>query len=201
MHILASDFSHDSSGKGAVDQALQHIDKLDGLIINHGTLGEVQLLANSSGDGWRKTFDVNFFSVVEIVQAALPALRKSKGRIIFTSSGSATKGGATWGAYGASKAALNHLAMTLQQEGPQVTTVSVRPGMVDTQMQTEIREVHGTTMREADREKYMNAKTKGFLLRPEQPGNVLAKMALGVPHDLSGSFVSWNDEVLKDFQD
>jgi NAD(P)-dependent dehydrogenase (short-subunit alcohol dehydrogenase family) len=39
------------------------------------------------------------------------------------------------GAYGSSKAALNHLARTLAVEEPDVTTVAVRPGVVDTDMQ------------------------------------------------------------------
>lgn len=199
--ILATNFSHDSSGKGVVNHALRDFPRLDALIVNHGTLGEVQRVANSSTDGWRKTFDVNFFSVVDIVQAALPALRKSKGRIIFTSSGAALNAYSTWGAYGASKAALNHLAMTLKNEEPEVTTVSVRPGVVDSDMQKEIREVHHKTMDEKDREKFLKAKEKGELLRPEQPGNVIARLAVGAPRELSGMFVSWNDEKLKKFQD
>lgn len=59
---------------------------------------------------WKELFDVNFFSVVQTLQFALPYLRKeSKGRVVFVSSGAATKGYVGWGAYSASKAALNSL--------------------------------------------------------------------------------------------
>lgn len=214
VRLFASDLSHDGSGGGAVIQALRHTESMEdlseslqhsgtlhGLVVNHGTLGEVQRVANSSTEGWLHTFHVNLFSVVSIVQAALPALRKGKGTIIFTSSGAAQNAYSTWGAYGASKAALNHLAMTLKNEEPDVTTLSIRPGVVDSDMQREIREVHNATMDEKDRVKFLEAKRMGTLLRPEQPGNVIAKLAVGAPKELSGQFLSWNDEVLKDFQD
>jgi NAD(P)-dependent dehydrogenase (short-subunit alcohol dehydrogenase family) len=170
------------------------------VIVNHGTLGEVQRIADCTVKGWEHTFHVNLFAVVSVVQAALPSLRKSEGRIIFTSSGAAQNAYASWGAYGASKAALNHLAMTLKNEEPDVTVVSIRPGVVDTDMQKEIREEHEAAMDEKDREKFLEAKKTGKLLRPEQPGNVIAKLALGAPKELNGMFLSWNDEVLQDFQ-
>lgn len=136
-------------------------------------------------------------------EGGVASLRKSKGTIVFTSSGAADKAYAGWGAYGASKAALNHLAITLQAEEGDVTTVCVRPGVVDSEMQREIREVHSRdgVMDEKDRMKFKDAKEKGTLLRPEQPGNVIAKLVLGAPKELSGRVVSWNDEVLQNFQD
>lgn len=201
VKLVTADFVDLTSAQLVLDSSTSAFGSLDGLIVNHGILGEVQRVTNSTVDGWRQTFDVNFFSVVGIVQAALPALRESKGRIIFTSSGAAQNAYSTWGAYGASKAALNHLAMTLKNEEPDVTTVSIRPGVVDSDMQKEIREVHHTTMDEKDREKFLEAKEKGKLLRPEQPGNVIARLAIAAPKVLSGKFLSWDDETLKEFQD
>lgn len=62
---------------------------------------------NSTVDAWKQLFDVNVFSLVHTVRAALPKLRASKGKIIFVSSGAAVGNVASWGAYGASKAAMN----------------------------------------------------------------------------------------------
>lgn len=117
------------------------------------------------------------------------------------SSGAAVGAYATWGAYGASKAALNHLALTLSVEEPDVTTVSIRPGVVDTDMQVSIREAHHKAMDEKDAAKFRELKETGGLLRPDQPGNVMAKLALDAPKELSGQFMSWNDEKLASFQD
>lgn len=201
VKLVTADFADRTTADHVLETALSTFGGLDSLVVNHGILGEVQRVVNSTFEGWKNTFDVNFFSVVGLVQAALPALRKSKGRIIFTSSGAAQNAYSTWGAYGASKAALNHLAMTLKNEEPDVTTVSIRPGVVDSDMQKEIREVHHSTMDEKDREKFLEAKEKGKLLRPEQPGNVIAALAVTAPKELSGKFLSWDDEALKEFQD
>jgi NAD(P)-dependent dehydrogenase (short-subunit alcohol dehydrogenase family) len=123
------------------------------------------------------------------VKAALPLLRESSGKIVLVSSGAAVSAYATWGCYGASKAVLNHLATTLAVEEPNVTTISIRPGIVDTEMQRELREIHHAAMDKADAEKFASLKSSGKLLRPDQPGNVLAKVAIGAPKELSGQFL------------
>ena len=128
-------------------------------------------------------------------------MRATHGRIILTSSGAATNAYQGWGAYGAGKAVLNHLALTLAAEEPDVTTISVRPGTVDTEMQREIREEHHERMSEKDRIKFANLKKEGQLLRPEQPGHVIAKLAVEGGSELSGKFLTWNDDSLGAFQD
>ena len=122
---------------------------------------------------------------------ALPALRKTNGRVIFTSSGAAINAYTGWGAYGATKAALNHLALTLGAEEPDVTTISIRPGVVDTEMQRDIREVHSLSMQEKDVARFHQLHRDGSLLRPEQPGHVIAKLALDGPKELSGKFLRY----------
>lgn len=122
-------------------------------------------------------------------KAALPALRESKGRIIFTSSGAAVSGYHSWGLYGATKAAMNHLALTLSTEEPDVTSVSVRPGMVDTEMQREIREEHQTNMPPEAYKKFDEAHKNAKLLKPEVPGHIIARLVLDAPKKLSGRFI------------
>lgn len=95
---------------------------------------------------------------------------------------------------------LNHIALTLSVEEPLVTTVSIRPGVVDTEMQREIREVHAEAMSEKDRGKFKGLKEGGTLLRPEQPGHVIARLAVGAGKELNGKFLSWDSEELGKFQ-
>lgn len=128
-------------------------------------------------------------------------MRKTYGRIIFTSSGAAAGAYATWGAYGSSKAAINHLAKTLAVEEKDVTSVSIRPGIVDSDMQKEIREVHHDLMDEKDQQKFTTAHAEGKLLKPEQPGNVIARLVVAADKNLSGQFLSWDDEALSQYQD
>jgi NAD(P)-dependent dehydrogenase (short-subunit alcohol dehydrogenase family) len=79
--------------------------------------------------------------------------------------------------------------MTLAVEEPDITSVSVRPGTVDTEMQQDIREKHSTSMDAKDAAKFASLKSDGKLLKPEQPGHVIAKLAVGAEKELSGRFL------------
>lgn len=175
--------------------ALSAFSRIDALILNHGILSAVTRVSSSSVAEWQNLYNVNLFSAVAFVKAALPSLRVARGRIIFTSSGAATGAYSTWGAYGSSKAALNHLAMTLAVEEPKITSVSIRPGVVDTGMQKSIREEHNHSMDEKDMEKFSGLHRDGKLLKPEQPGGVIARLAVGAGLDLSGKFLRYVNEV------
>jgi NAD(P)-dependent dehydrogenase (short-subunit alcohol dehydrogenase family) len=92
--------------------------------------------------------------------------------------------------------------MTLSVEEPEITSVSIRPGVVDTEMQREIRETHRAQMSATDAEKFAGLKKDGGLLKPEQPGHVIAKLAVEAGKELSGKFLTWNDrEKLGAFQE
>lgn len=201
VDVVTGDLADFSLGSKAVQAAEDRWQRLDGLIVNHGVLDPIKRVADSTAEEWRTSFDINFFSAIAMTKAALPALRKSQGRIVFTSSGAATGAYSTWGAYGASKAALNHLSMTLAVEEKEITTVSIRPGVVDTDMQRDIREKHNTAMEAQDAAKFAELKKTGGLLKPEQPGHVMAKLVLDAPKELSGKFLTWNAEELKAFQE
>jgi len=201
VQVLAGDLADFSLGKQAVDLATSKWSKVDGVIVNHGALAPVKRVSDTDAEEWRSSFDINVFSAVALVKAALPALRATNGRIVFTSSGAAVGSYSTWGAYGASKAVLNHLAATLATEEPNVTTVSIRPGVVDTEMQREIRELHHRSMDQKDVDRFSSLKSSGTLLKPEQPGHVIARLSLDAPSTLSGRFLSWNDNDLAKFQE
>ncbi|KAL8790557.1 MAG: hypothetical protein Q9195_006301 [Heterodermia aff. obscurata] len=188
VRVIAGDLSDVAIAEQTLSSTLAG-GQIDGLVLNHGTLDPVARIADGSIEAWKRGFDVNFFSAVAWVTAALPALRRSKGRIIFTSSGAAINAYTGWGAYGASKAAINHLALTLGAEEPDVTSISLRPGVVDTEMQREIREVHGPGMQEQDIARFHKLHKEGGLLKPEQPGHVIAKLAVDGPKELSGRFL------------
>jgi NAD(P)-dependent dehydrogenase (short-subunit alcohol dehydrogenase family) len=135
-----------------------------------------------------------------MIAAALPELRKTKGRIVITSSGAASGAYQGWGAYGSGKAVLNHVAATLGVEEPDVTTISIRPGVVDTEMQRAIREEHNVAMSSGDQEKFHGLHREGKLVRPEQPGGVIANLAVRGERGLSGKFLSWDDESLMGYR-
>jgi NAD(P)-dependent dehydrogenase (short-subunit alcohol dehydrogenase family) len=73
------------------------------------------------------------------IKEAIPYLRSSRGSVIFVSSGAATNAYSGWSAYSASKAAINSIAQSLALEEPTITSLAIRPGVVDTEMQNDIR--------------------------------------------------------------
>src|SRR5271170_7684377 len=83
----------------------------------------------------------NWFTYPNLLQIkeAIPHLRSSEGSIIFISSGAATNAYSGWSAYSASKAAINSLTQSLALEESSITSLAIRPGVVDTEMQNDIR--------------------------------------------------------------
>lgn len=84
---------------------------------------------------------------------------------------------------------MNHLTMTLAVEERNITSIAIRPGTVDTEMQRELREIHHKNMDEKDNAKFAELPSSGGLLKPEQPGHVIAKLVLEAPRELSGRFI------------
>jgi NAD(P)-dependent dehydrogenase (short-subunit alcohol dehydrogenase family) len=85
---------------------------------------------------WRRQFDVNFFGHIEVTQALLPALFRSRGRIVMMSSVGGRLAQPTYGAYSGSKFALEAVSDALRRElAPHgVKVVIVEPGAVRTEM-------------------------------------------------------------------
>lgn len=88
-------------------------------------------------ESFARQMDSNLTSVITMLHHAIPHLRRSPtgcGKAVFVSSGAATGQTAAWGAYNASKAALNAIARTLANEEPSLAVWAVRPGVVDTEV-------------------------------------------------------------------
>ncbi|WP_216827139.1 SDR family NAD(P)-dependent oxidoreductase [Streptomyces sp. 2P-4] len=85
---------------------------------------------------WRQAFEVNLFGHIAVIQALLPALLRSKGRVINISSVGGRYAMATYGAYAGAKFALEAVSDSLRREvaplGVQV--VVVEPGGVRTEI-------------------------------------------------------------------
>lgn len=95
---------------------------------------------------------------------------------------------------------MNHLALTLNVEEPLITSVAIKPGVVDTDMQKAIREEHFGKMDQKDVKKFGGLYERGELLKPEQPGHVMAKMVLDAPRELGGRFLRFVTHTDETFQ-
>ncbi|XVS62230.1 SDR family oxidoreductase [Actinosynnema sp. CA-299493] len=87
---------------------------------------------------WRWVFEVNLFGHVALTQALLPALLRSKGRVINISSVGGKVAMATYGAYAGAKFALEAVSDSLRREVAPlgVRVVVIEPGGIRTEMAT-----------------------------------------------------------------
>ncbi|SJM88754.1 probable sepiapterin reductase family protein [Zygosaccharomyces bailii] len=181
-----------------VEDALARHGKIDSIVANAGVLSPVQNIKEIDVEAWKKLYDVNFFSILTLISLTIHHLIKTKGNVILVSSNASTQWYSGWGAYGSSKAALNHLALTVSQEGDGVKAIAVEPGVVDTPMQIEIREKIGPAGMSSEALKmFRDLKSTGALLDSNNPASVYAKLALnGIPSDLNGLYVGYDDKRL-----
>ncbi|EKM59219.1 uncharacterized protein PHACADRAFT_205397 [Phanerochaete carnosa HHB-10118-sp] len=194
--------------EGVISTAKKTFGHIDSLVLNAAVFEPTGKITSEqlSVEAWKQHFDVNFFSQVNALRTVIPWMHMNEGdikaRVIFVSSGSATGNTYGWAPYNTSKAAVNSLCRTLAQEEPDIVSVALRPGRVDTAMQAQIRQLAGTDiMRAEDVSKYVSDYDEGRLVDPMESGHVLASMAVNAGRELSGKFVSWDSEEARDFWD
>ncbi|WP_030947818.1 SDR family NAD(P)-dependent oxidoreductase [Streptomyces sp. NRRL S-646] len=117
--------------------AARKLGGIDLLVNNASALGAEPLvrLEELSLEGFGRALEVNVVAALGLVQEALPLLRASEaGTVIAVSSDAAAEAYETWGGYGASKAALDHLAAVLAEEEPALRVWAVDPGDMATDL-------------------------------------------------------------------
>jgi NAD(P)-dependent dehydrogenase (short-subunit alcohol dehydrogenase family) len=134
---VAGDVS-DPEHRTRLTEAVESFDRLDLLVNNASDLGVSPLptLAEYPLDALEQVIRVNLLAPLGLVQATLGLLKESGGLVVNISSDAAVDGYRGWGAYGASKAALDIASVTLANElrDDGVAVVSVDPGDMRTDM-------------------------------------------------------------------
>ncbi|WP_326591747.1 SDR family NAD(P)-dependent oxidoreductase [Streptomyces sp. NBC_01294] len=123
--------------RAALVAAARELGGLDLLVNNAGVLGAEPLvpLELHPLDGLREAFEVNVVGPLGLVQEALPLLRASEaGAVLNISSDAAVVAYATWGAYGATKAAGDLMSAVLAVEEPGLRVWWADPGSMRTRM-------------------------------------------------------------------
>ncbi|CBQ69676.1 conserved hypothetical protein [Sporisorium reilianum SRZ2] len=211
LHCIQGDVTSAATNAEAVAAAVEHFGRLDSVVFNAGVVS-TERIASLSAESFAEMLGVNTVSLVTTLGAALPELRKSeRATAVFVSSGAATGNTAGWAAYNASKAALNAIVRTLANEEHAIAAFAIRPGVVDTDMQTLLRSTGKHAMKPEELERFMALHRDGKLLRPEQPAFTIAALAAkgsrqtpsakdGKGLGEQGAFVTWNDELLDGFK-
>jgi NADP-dependent 3-hydroxy acid dehydrogenase YdfG len=127
-------------------QVIGEPERLDALVHCAGV--SVEAIAPVAGTGpgvWQETMAVNAMAAAELTRLVLPALRRSRGHVVFLNSAPGVRAVPGWAAFAASKAALQELADSLRAEeagnGLRVTTVY--PGATATEQLRQVRAAFG----------------------------------------------------------
>ncbi|WP_157965753.1 SDR family oxidoreductase [Euzebya rosea] len=122
---------------GLVATAVEGLGGLD-VLVNSAGIARMGLIGETDPADWRAMFDVNVLGLLEVTQAAMPALRADGGGSIVNISSMSGRRipAAEGGVYSATKFAVHAISealrMELQESGVRVTTVS--PGFVATEI-------------------------------------------------------------------
>jgi NAD(P)-dependent dehydrogenase (short-subunit alcohol dehydrogenase family) len=162
FEMLAMDVDDDASVQAGVDALLAETGRLDAVVNNAGIslMGPIE---DTSTDEARAQMETNFFGVLRVCRATLPALRKQGGgHIINVSSLAAVVGLPFSGLYSASKFALEGMTESLRHEtrpfGIQV--VLVEPGDFRTAITSKRRTTRASETNAAYREAFARFKVK-----------------------------------------
>lgn len=146
---VAADVGAPGAGLAVAAQAIELAGSIDLLVHAASTLGPLPmpLLADTSPEAMARVFEVNVLGPFRLTRALVgPMLLRGAGTVVSVSSDAAVEAYPGWGAYGASKAALDHLTRIWAAEARDagVRFLAIDPGEMDTAM-------HAAAMPDADR--------------------------------------------------
>lgn len=192
---LTCDIADGAQVLQAHEQIVRTLGPIDIVINNAAIVQPMGPTATIDPEEWAQAMDINLSGTFRWISACLPTmLTRSWGRIITISSGVASGNGMQHAnAYSVSKAGIEMLTanLTIELAGSGVTINTVRPGLVDTAMQSYIRELPPEQAGEKVHKQFTENHAKGILLSPTQPARLIVNLLAG---ETSGEIISIYDE-------
>ena len=167
------------------------------LINNAGTLGQISKIEDISSNDIENTIKVNYTAPLAFISTFIRATKewKCSKKIINISSGAASSSVYGWSVYCSTKSAVDSLTkvIALEQNSSEngAHIISVYPGIIDTDMQTKIRNSNESDF--IDVQKFIDYKNTSQLLNKEHVGELIFKI------DNDNSIVSGTVLNVKDF--
>ena len=137
LHSLELHVTSDHSVRVAVERILAEAGRID-VLINNAGLGYMAVVEELKMEDMRNQFETNVFGVLRVTQAVLPHMRERRsGRILMMSSVAGLVSPPTYGAYSASKHALEGLSNSLRLElyPFNIEVILIEPGYIVTNFQ------------------------------------------------------------------
>ena len=137
--IGAIDVTDDHAMREFIGNAVVEFGRIDVLVNNASVLGGSPMprLEDLTSSAFFEVMETNVRAPLAIAQRVIPHMRaQGGGTIVNVTSDAAVNAYPGWGAYGTSKAALEHLSRILaaELEGTGISVLAMDPGNMDTQM-------------------------------------------------------------------
>jgi NAD(P)-dependent dehydrogenase (short-subunit alcohol dehydrogenase family) len=186
---ICGDVTHESDVKLAFETIRKRWGGVDILVNNAGTTGATRPILSLSLAEWQHAIDVNLTGTFLCSREALRDMAaRHWGRIVNISSGSASAPVPGMAPYSVTKAAVEHFTRQLAAEaGPMgVVVVALRPGLVDTRMQEDIRNRPLDAISPEVRAAFAAYRQRGMLVPPERPARIIAYLCSDRPGYING---------------
>lgn len=174
-------------------KAAKVIGNFAGFVHNAGILNAGPLVVELPEAQYDEILESNLKGGYQLARYSYPNLRRQQGGVaVFLGSGAAEHHIPGMGIYGVAKAAEEYLARQLALEVPEVTCFIYRPGIVETDMQRQLREAEGGGAT-ALRPLFQGYKAQGRVLSPEQSARALVRILGGEPRKFHGKIATYSD--------
>jgi short-subunit dehydrogenase len=196
VHTIVADLADPSMPEKIINETITNFGQIDTLFANAAlsikhTISSLEFSKSYTDSELFQMMQVNLMSNVQLAHYAIPVLRKTKGRMVFISSGAALNPRAHNGIYSATKAGLNTFVSCLALEEPDITVLAVNPGPTNTDMfQDTLKYERENTTSTVFQNMKMND--------PKEVAKSFAALALHIPKEWSGKYVEWNDQKVLD---
>ncbi|CAA6668347.1 unnamed protein product [Spirodela intermedia] len=133
--VIQADVSNPDDCRRFIETTVSHFGRLDHLVNNAGISCVCLFEEVSNITSFSQVMDINFWGLIYPTHFAIPQLKKSRGRIVVTSSAASWLPMPRMSFYNASKAALTSFYETLRVElGREVGVTIATPGLTESEM-------------------------------------------------------------------
>ena len=139
---IVCDLADNQSIDTAIVELKNNFQKIDGIVHNAGMISPIMPMSKAPSDAWAENIQVNLIGVQRLTKGIYSLMQASKHcRVTTISSGASLRPLESWSSYCVAKAGQDMWARCLAEEGKKdgITAISIAPGIVNTDMQKEIR--------------------------------------------------------------
>ena len=193
---VAGDVADPEQVDNIISTTLDQFSRIDILVNNAGIIWPVEAVVDTDPDEWTYNIQVNLLGPFYFVRNVLPVMMAQQyGRIVNVSSGAAINPIVGASAYSVSKAGIDMFSKAVAAEllNTGVNINSYHPGMVDTEMQVDLRSVD-TSDAQFDLTRFHDAHAQHALRSPQVVARGVTWLAGPWSRDHNGKVFSITNE-------